>query len=128
MPRVKQLTLTHENLPGMLASIAKILGSEKVNILGCLTLTSGTTCTTHMVVDNVEKAKKALANARLHYTEADVLLLELRNTPGALAKFTSRLAEEDIDIILAYQTSGKHSRNASLVVAVSDLDKAEHIR
>jgi hypothetical protein len=73
MPKAKQLTLSHENLPGMLASIAKVLGNEKVNILSCLTMTSGTTGTTYVVVDNVEKAKKALANARLTYTEADVL-------------------------------------------------------
>jgi hypothetical protein len=68
------------------------------------------------------------ARGRLQYTEADVLRLELPNTPGALAKFAGRLAEEDINIILGYQTSAKHARKASLVVAVSDLDKAEHIR
>ena len=128
MPRAKQLTLTHENLPGTLASVAKILGNEKVNILSCLTLTSGTTGTTHVVVDNVDKAKRALANARLPYTEADVLRLELPNTPGALARFASRLAQEDINITLGYQTSAKHSRKATIVLAVSDLDKADHIR
>jgi hypothetical protein len=128
MPRAKQLTLTHENLPGTLASVAKILGNEKVNILSCLTLTSGTTGTTHVVVDNVDKAKKALANAGLQYTEADVLRLELPNTPGALARFSSRLAQEEINITFGYQTSAKHSRKATIVLAVSDLDKADHIR
>ncbi len=98
--RVKELTLSHENLPGMLASIAKVLGKEKVNILSCLTMTSGATGTTHLVVDNVDKAKQALANARLRYTEADVLRVELPNTPGALAKFAGKLGEEDINIIL----------------------------
>ena len=128
MPRVKQLTLSHENLPGMLASIAKVLGKENVNILSCLTMTSGTTGTTHLVVDNVEKSKQALANARLRYSEADVLRVELPNTPGALAKFAGKLAEEDINIILGYQTSVKGSRKASIVLAVSDLDKAARIR
>ncbi|HYL16757.1 MAG TPA: ACT domain-containing protein [Terriglobales bacterium] len=128
MPRAKQLTVSHENLPGMLASIAKILGNEKVNILSCLTMTSGTTGTTHVVVDNVDKARKALANARLPYTEADVLRVELPNTPGALARFAGKLAQEDINIILGYQTSAKRSRKASMVLAVSDLDKADHIR
>lgn len=128
MPRAKQLTLSHENLPGMLASIARILGNEKVNILSYLTLTSGATGTTHLVVDNVEKAKKALANARLQYTEADVIRLELPNTPGALAKFAGRLAQEEINITLGYQTTTKGSRKATVVLAVSDLDKAEHIR
>ncbi len=128
MPRVKQLTLSHENLPGMLASIAKVLGKENVNILSCLTMTSGTTGTTHLVVDNVDKAKQALANARLRYTEADVLRVELPNTPGVLAKFAGKLGEEDINIILGYQTSVKGSRKASIVLAVSDLDKAARIR
>ncbi|HYL16034.1 MAG TPA: ACT domain-containing protein [Terriglobales bacterium] len=128
MPRAKQLTVSHENLPGMLASIAKILGNEKVNILSCLTMTSGTTGTTHVVVDNVEKARKALADARLPYTEADVLRVELPNTPGALARFAGKLAQEDINIILGYQTSAKRSRKASMVLVVSDLDKADHIR
>src|SRR5713226_8203626 len=129
--RVKELTPSHENLPGMLASIAKLLGNEKVNILSCLTMTSGTTGTTgttHLVVDNVDQAKKALANARLRYTEADVLRVELPNTPGALAKFAGKLAAEDINIVLGYQTSVKGSRKASLVLAVSDLDKAARIR
>ena len=128
MPRVKQLTLSHENLPGMLASIAKLLGNEKVNILSYLTMTSEATGTTHVVVDNVEKAKKALANARLHYTETDVLRLELPNTPGALARFASRLAQEDINITLGYQTTTKGSRKATVVLAVSDVDKADRIR
>ena len=128
MPRAKQLTLSHENLPGMLASIVKVLGNEKVNILSCLTRTSGTTGTTYLVVDNVEKAKKALANARLTYTEADVLRLELPNTPGALARFAGKLAQEEINITLGYQTCTKGSRKATIVLAVSDLDKAATIR
>jgi hypothetical protein len=128
MPRAKQLTLSHENLPGMLASIAKVLGNEKVNILSCLTMTSGTSGTTHLIVDNVEKARKALANARLPYTETDVLRVELPSTPGALARFAGKLAQEDINITLGYQTSTKGSRKASIVLAVSDLDKAATIR
>ncbi|PYX12406.1 MAG: hypothetical protein DMG85_02480, partial [Acidobacteria bacterium] len=66
----------------MLASIAKVLGNEPVNILSCMTMTSGTTGPTHLVVDSVGKAKKALASARQPYTEADVLRVELPNTLG----------------------------------------------
>src|SRR5712692_9470192 len=112
MPTVKQLTISHENLPGMLASIAKLLGNEKVNILSCLTMTSGTTGTTHLVVDNVEKSKQALANARLRYSEADVLRVERAKTPGELAKFAGKVAAEDINFVLGYQTSDKGSRKA----------------
>src|ERR1700745_2645109 len=108
----------------MLASIVKVLGNEKVNILSCLTMTSGTTGTTFLVADNVEKAKKALTQARLSYTETEVLSSELPNTPGALARFVGKLAQEDINITLGYQTTTKGSRKATIVLAVSDLDKA----
>ena len=57
-----------------------------------------------------------------------MLRVELPNTPGALAKFAGKLAEEDINIILGYQTSAKGSRKASIVLAVSDLDKPARIR
>lgn len=128
MPKAKQLTISHQNQPGMLASLANVLGKEKVNILSCLTMTSGTTGTTHLVVDNVDKAKKALANAQLPYTEADVLRLELPNTPGSLARFAGKLAHEEINITLGYQTSTKGARKSTIVLEVSDLDKASSIR
>ena len=72
MLKAKQFSVSHENRPRMLAEIAKALGDAKVNILSCLTTTSGTEGTTHLLVDNVNKAKKALAGAQLSYTEADV--------------------------------------------------------
>jgi len=128
MPKVKQFSVSHENRPGMLAEIAKALGDEKVNILSCLTTTSGTEGTTHLLVDNVNKAKKALAGAQLSYTEADVLHVELPNKPGALGKFATKLADNNININLGYATGGKSSKKTTVVLSVSDLDKAARIR
>ena len=128
MARAKQLTISHENRPGMVAEIAKVLGDAKVNILSCLTTTSGTEGVTHLVVDKVNKAKKALANAGLSYTEADVLCVQLPNTFGALEKFARKLAEKNINITMGYATGGKSSRKTTVVLAVSDLHKATIIR
>src|SRR6266853_3600517 len=68
MARAKQLTISHENRPGMVAEIAKALGDAKVNMLSCLTIASGTEGVTHLVVDRVNKAKKGACEcrARLH--------------------------------------------------------------
>jgi hypothetical protein len=128
MARAKQLTVSHENLPGMLAHIAKVLGDAQVNILAFVTTTSGREGLTHLIVDRSDTAKKAFAGAGLAYTEADVLHLELPNTPGALGKFARKLAQEDINITLGYATGGKVSRKTTLVLAVSDLDKGNIIR
>lgn len=128
MARAKQFTVSHENLPGMLAHIAKVLGDAQVNILALLTTTSGREGLTHLIVDRSDTAKKAFAGAGLAYSEADVLLLELPNTPGALAKFARKVAQEDINITLGYATGGKGSRKTTVVLAVSDLDKGDIIR
>jgi hypothetical protein len=128
MARAKQLTISHENRPGMVAEIAKVLGDAKVNILSCLTTTSGTEGVTQVVVDKVNKAEKALANAGLSFTEADVLSVELPNTPGALEKFARKLADKNINITMGYATGGEGSRKTTVVLAVSDLDKAAGIR
>src|SRR6266852_5068654 len=89
-----------------------------------LTTTSGSEGVTHLIVDRLDTAKKSFASAGLAYTEADVLQLELPNTPGALAKFARKLGDEDINITLGYATGGKGSRKTTVVLAVSDLDKA----
>ena len=50
MARAKQFTVSHENLPGMLAHIAKVLGDAQVNILAFVTTTSGREGLTHLSV------------------------------------------------------------------------------
>jgi hypothetical protein len=128
MAKVRQLTVPCENRPGELARIAKVLGDAKVNILGCFTTTSGTEGTTDLVTDNVQKAKKALDAAGLSYSEADVLQVELPNTAGTLGQFAGKLGDKGINITRAYQTTVKGSRKASVVLAVSDLEKAGRVR
>ena len=128
MPKVAQLTVSCENRPGTLAHIARILGDAKVNILGFLCTTSGMEGSVELVVDNVNKAKKALGSAGLTYTEREVLHVELSNVPGALGHFAGKLAAKEINITSGYQTAVKGSKKASVVLVVSDLEKAARVR
>ena len=128
MPKAKQLSVRVENRPGTLAHVARVLGDGKVNILAFLTSTLGAEGSVQVVVDNVNKAKKALEGAGLAYTESDVLHVELPNVPGALGSFAGKLAAKEINITSGYQTTVKGSRKASLVLAVSDLDTAARVR
>src|SRR6266571_8204896 len=105
-------SVSHENRPGMLAEIAKALGDQKINILSCLTTTSGTEGTTHLLVDNVNWARKALASAQLSYTEAAVLHVELPNKPGALGKFAMKLADNNINIHFGVRYRREEPRKA----------------
>jgi|SRR6266478_2957147 len=128
MPKATQIVLAHENRPGLLAQIAQVLGDAKVNILAFLTTTSASEGLTRLIVDNPDSAKKALARTALRFREEDVLHIELPNEPGALAKFAAKLADKNINITLGYAASERGSKKTSVVLAVSDLDKAMSIR
>ncbi len=128
MSKAKQLTVRVENRPGTLAHVARVLGDAKVNILAFLTTTLGAEGSVQVVVDNANKAKKALEGTELTYTESDVLHVELPNVPGALGYFTGKLAAKDINITSGYQTTVKGAKKASVVLAVSDLEKAARVR
>lgn len=128
MPRVKQLTVACENRPGALAQVARVLGDAKVNIVAFLTSTSGAEGSVAVIVDNVNKAKRALDRAGFSYGEQAVLHVRLPNVPGALGRFAEKLAAKDINITSGYQTTVKGPRRASVVLAVSNLDKAARVR
>jgi len=128
MPKAKQLSVRVENRPGTLAHVARVLGDAKVNILALLTSTLGAEGSVQVVVDNLNKAKKALEGAGLTYIESDVLHVELPNIPGALGNFAGKLAAKEINITSGYQTTVKGSRKASVVLAVSALEKAARVR
>ena len=128
MPKAKQLTVSCENRPGTLAHVARVLGDAKVNILTFLTTTAGTEGSVNVVVDKVSKAKKALNGAGFSYTEAHVLYVELPHQPGALGSFAGKLAAKEINITSGYATTVKGSRKASVMFAVSDLDKGARVR
>ncbi len=124
MPKANQLTVRCENRPGTLASIAMVVGDANVNILGFILTTSGSQGFVKLVVDNVEKAKDALDAAGLPHTEEVVLHAKLANVPGALGRFARRLAAKDINITSGYQTVEKDSKKASVILEVSNLEKA----
>jgi len=128
MAKAKQLTVSCENRTGTLAHVARVLDDAKVNILTFLTTTSGAEGSVQLVVDNVNKAKKALDGAGLSYAEADVLHVELPHLPGALGYFTGKLAAKEINITSGFATTVKGSKKASAVFAVSDLQKAARVR
>jgi len=127
MPKTMQLSVSCENRPGTLAHVARVLGDAKVNIVAFSIGTSGGS-DVHLVVDDPNKAKKALSALGLSCKEADVLYQELPNTAGALGYFAGKLVNKEINITSGWGTTLKGSKTAAIVLAVSDLEKAARVR
>ncbi len=128
MPKAKQLTVSIENRPGTLASVANALGHTKVNILAFLSGASGAEGYVQLVVDDVNKAEDVLEDGGFSYSVQDVLHIEVPNKPGALGELARKLAAKSINITSGYATTVKASKKASVVLGVSDLDEAARLR
>ncbi|MGH9491928.1 MAG: ACT domain-containing protein [Terriglobales bacterium] len=128
MPKATQLTISVANRPGTMAHVARVLGDAKVDIQAFLTTSSGSAGSVEVVVDNANRAKKALDGEGLSYTEQAVLHVELPNKPGALGHFAGKLAAKGVNVSTGYATTIKGARKASIVLAVSDLEAAARIR
>jgi hypothetical protein len=126
--KAKQLSIVCEDRPGMLSRLAKLLGEEDVNIVAMSCAPLGVQGTIHLVVDDVERAKKALDREHVSYSEQDVLHVELENLPGCLGEFAGKLAEQDINITTGYGSAVKGCKKATVVFKVSDLERAARIR
>lgn len=119
MAKVKQLSVGLENRPGTLAHVAKVLADAKVNVFALLGSTAGAQGSVQVVVDNVNKAKKALSGAGLSYTEGTLEQFELANKPGAFAELAGKLAKKGMNIDCAFATVHKSAKKTVVVLGTS---------
>ena len=76
---------------------------------------------------DVLKAREALTDAGLQHVATDVLEVILPHRPGALASMTRILADEQVFVRYAYCTIMEGSEQASCVLQVDDIHKAEKV-
>jgi hypothetical protein len=118
MPKATQLSLTLDNQIGALARLCRDLASGGVNVLSLSAPeTDGATGTVRLLVANRQLAEHALTQAGYTYVVDDVLFVELKNRPGALAKAVEKLAEAGIAIRYAYVTAHLRARKTAAVIA-----------
>ncbi len=127
MPISKQISVFLENKPGRLANILSALAGEKVNLNAMTVMATHETGVLRFISDDKGKAHTALKNLGTRYSEADVVLLELRNQPGAMAHVCETLAGQHINVEYAYSGPGGRNGKSIGVFKVSNTEKAARI-
>jgi hypothetical protein len=123
----KQITVFLENKPGRLANILSELAREKVNITALSVMDRHEHSVLRLVADDAARATRAIQGVNTPCTETDVLLVELRNQPGALAHVCEVLAAEHIHIDYAYCSSGGRNGKVYGIFKVTNLEKAMRV-
>jgi hypothetical protein len=123
----KQITVLLESKPGRLANVLSALARDKVNITALTVMDKHEHSVLRFVADEPARAAQALAAIGTPYTETDVLLIELRNQPGALANVCTTLAGEHVHIDYAYCSSGGRNGRVFGIFKVSNAEKANRV-
>lgn len=120
MERITEIFVILENRPSTLGELCSHLADEGVNIEAIGVFHD----TAKIYVNNVSKAQKLLN--KLNYTTElrDVIKVDLENRPGALAELTTKLGNKGINIEYCYGTLSKKGERVSVIVDVSDIDRA----
>jgi hypothetical protein len=117
------ITVKLEDQPGILASLGEALGSAGVNIDGICGVPCEGKSLLHLLVQDLELTRQALADAGYAIEdERTVLLVDVIDRPGELGGIARRLADAGINIELLYLTAGM-----DLVIGVEPIDKAAEI-
>ena len=124
METAKEICVFLENKPGRLANVCSALAARKVNITAVTISESKERSVLRLVTDNMVISRTALKALNIPYEEMDVVLVEMRNQPGALAQVCEQLAHEHINIDHAYCSAGVKNGKTFGIFRVSNPPKA----
>ena len=113
METTKQVSVFLENKPGRLARVLLALAQAKVNVVALTIMDSHEQSVLRLVTSDVPRTQKVLDALNASHAESEVLTVELKNHPGALAHVCEQLAGEHINIDYAYCSSGGATARSS---------------
>lgn len=121
----RQFTTFLENKPGRLSSVCSALAKERVNIHALTVMDSRDHSALRLVVDDAEAARRALTRLNAPFSETEVIVVELKNQPGAIAQLCERLASEHVNIDYVYCSVGGKNGKATAVLKATPLAKVK---
>ena len=127
MPNNKQISVFLENKPGRLANVLSALAREKVNLSALTVMASHETGVLRFISDDLARARGVLKSVGAPFSETDVVLLELRNQPGAMAHVCETLAGQHINVEYAYSGPGGRNGKSIGIFKVSNTEKAAKV-
>ena len=125
--KIKQLSVSLENIPGMLSNISEILGKEGVNIRAISVADTADISTVRFVVDDPTRAVNILKSNNYTVREKDVLAVETPDHPGGLNAVLKPLKSANINVHYLYPFLGRIGSQAIIILGVDKIEETEEI-
>ena len=123
METLSQITVMVDNNTGSLAGVCKVLGENGININTIAALEHGINGAVKFIVDDAEKAESSLKNSGYDVTQDEVLIVNVIDRPGELAKLAALMASAYINIESIF-ILGHINNETRVAMKVDDIEKA----
>ena len=120
-----QFSIFLVNQPGVMDSVTRALAEANVNLFALSLSDSGEHGVLRVVCNDADKAREVLRETHDRWTETDVLVVPIGNTPGMFESITRKLAASNINIFYAYCTAAQDGTGTSTAIfKVVDVERA----
>ena len=123
----KQYSIFLENRVGALAEVCSIIADQKINLHAICAIDTIEESILRIVPENGNDTNELLKKAGFRVIEADVILVELTNEPGATGQMATLLSRAGINISYVYASATQDCSRSTLVLRVSQIDEALQI-
>lgn len=124
---IKQLSIFVENKFGRLEAIVDCLSKNNINLRALSLADTADYGVLRVIVDDAEKAKKALNDMGVIAKLTDVVAVYLDDRSGGLASVLSILKDAEISIEYMYAFLGRKEGKALMVLKAEDEAYAEKV-
>lgn len=120
----REFSVRLDNRPGELARMTQELSKDGVNIRAISTEPGAGIV--RMVSSDEARCRECLQRMSLEFSERNLLVAQVEDRPGELARISAKLSGEGVNIDGAYLLD-KDAKRVHIALAVSDEDKARNI-
>jgi hypothetical protein len=121
--KIKQLSFSMPDRPGLLTEITAAVSDAKVNINAICAYAMDNNAFFMLITDSNARTKKALAKMDIQPKEEDVIAVEMPNVVGSLQKVAKRISDAGVNINYMYGTTGT-GKSSVCIFSTSDDKKA----
>ena len=121
----KQLSIFLENKQGRFTEVAKLLGSENINMTAFTVSENSDFGILRLIVADTDKALNVLRNNKYAVTEGDVICLHCPNQPGALGDVMDYITKAGIFIEYMYAFS--EGEVANVIIRPDNLESGINV-